>query len=199
MASRIRIELPNDEQRVQQAMIGAIVGFAAPAVATILSVVDRWANSGELARMALFYSELEPSAQRRWPATALTDSMIRTPVPPILYRLAMTGASVGGVPIDPGQWVILGLHSACEHARERGDPEPWQWIFGGPHGGSADREKPLHGCPARPAALDVILGTLAALFEAKDLQTAESSLVLSCDATADAPASVSVPQHSSRA
>lgn len=190
MASRIRAELPNDEQRVQQAMIGAIVGFAAPAVATILSVIDLWANSGELARIALVYSELEPSAGRRWLMAALTDAMVRAPVPPILYRTAMSGSSLGGVTVDSGRCVILGLHSVCEHAAELGEPEPWQWIFGGPHGGSADRERPLHGCPARPAALDVILGALAALFEAKDLQTAGSSLVLSCDATAHAPASV---------
>jgi hypothetical protein len=167
-------------ERPDAAMIGAIVGFAPPAVATIITLLDGLAERGELARLAANYLEQGESTRRAFLERLVSEEMMRAPQPPILYRTAMDEAQLDGIELAPGSLVVIGLQSVCEDARARGKSEPWQWIFGGSRTPPAGTEAPVHACPGRYAAFDAILATLAAVLALKNLRRA-GRMVLAYD------------------
>jgi len=58
---------------------------------------------------------------------------------------------------------------------------PEAWLFGGDNRGtSAVPKDPPHGCPARDAGTDVLLGIVMAVFERKNLRR-ERRMVISYD------------------
>jgi hypothetical protein len=178
MAVDLRDKGESNEERIWQAMMGAIVGFAAPGIASVVEAMVYWMNAGMLKELsgkcALFRNDAD---LQRFLFDRLIAALERVPEPPILYRTALEGAQVGEAKIGEGEMVVVGLQSVVADAREDGDEQrPWRWIFGGEHGGETPG-KPPHGCPARPAALDVILGIVGAILSAGILRRVGSTVV----------------------
>jgi hypothetical protein len=156
---------PRDDLFVERALIGAIVGFAPPAIAMIVSLVLRWVGSGKFARLASRAGAraLDPDAAiPTYLYEAVWSALLEAPVPPILYRKAQPHAVFRpGEPVAPGSCVVVGLQSA---SLDDGANEP-VWLFGGEHGGATHRNNPVHGCPARQPAVGAIVGIVAALLQ----------------------------------
>lgn len=79
------------EDKIQLALDGAMVGFAAPAIASITVVLDEWLQNGELARLSqrlptrdAAYAEV---AQQVLPV--LLGTLAEQPIPSLLYRRAL--------------------------------------------------------------------------------------------------------------
>jgi hypothetical protein len=140
------------------ACAGAIVGFAAPAVAACVGVLGRLVDSGDFARLALARSELQDKDVR----DVVLKDLRRSPVPPLLYRRDVSGQLLG----TPGDLVVIGLQAVADDAEDLGrtkpsqtvpDRLPWIWLLGGPHGGGKT-DKPVHGCPVWDPAVTTIAG-----------------------------------------
>jgi hypothetical protein len=152
-----------DESLIRSAVIGAIVGFAPPAVANIVGIVRRWLLGGELQRLV--------RASRESLALAVTEAMQQAPVPPTLYRSVQKGARLAERELSAGiDHVVIGTQSVCLDARERAEKLPWQWMFGGARQGMTGGSRAVHGCPARGAAVEVMLGVVEALLDYPDLR-----------------------------
>ncbi len=161
MADYLRREGYRDDGRIGRAMAGAIVGFAAPAVANVVGLVLRWFDSGEVWRLSRAIREMPPDERLGRITRAVRLGLKAAPVPPILYRTALEGK---------GEFVVVGLQSVFVDAEQNGYLEPWQWLFGGPHGGAGKGGRPPHGCPAGAAAVATIAGVAAAVLDRPDLQ-----------------------------
>ena len=177
------------EEHVNRSLLGAVVGFAAPAIAAIASVGDRWAQTGDLWRLADMAHRDDIKPLQRALQAALLDALAYRPIPPLLYRTASADTSLpaeSGKPqeVKKGELVIVGLGAVYQDAKRRandGQGCPEAWLFGGEHGGAEHHgpKRPPHGCPAREVALKVISGALMAVLEQPDLRH-ERSAVLSC-------------------
>ncbi|MDB4988733.1 MAG: hypothetical protein JWN04_3911 [Myxococcaceae bacterium] len=181
MANSLRQASPykDDESLVENALIGSLVGFAAPAVGNIVSVLARWLASGELERLARAGRAMTEGEVRR----LVSESMMQAPQPPVLYRTLVTGPNAG-------KKVVIALASACASAPD--DHDPLQWIFGGHHEAAEDRSS--HGCPARSQGMSAIAGVVASVLACHTLRS-EGAFVFSVGdlAHATSPLSKSGP------
>lgn len=165
-----------DERLVRSALIGAMVGFAPPAVAHVVTIVTRWLASGELER----HARKNPMARTR----AIIQAMTEAPVPPTVYRKLKEGARLDGRELLPlahpfdTDFVVVGTQSVSVDARRQrlaagalDSPVEWQWLFAGdksntsPTGTGKDAMPSVHGCPARHAAVAAVLGIVDAIAE----------------------------------
>jgi hypothetical protein len=117
----------------------------------------------------------------------ILEALGRTPSPTILYRTAVEGAELtvkeAQVPLTAGSQVVVGLNSVYVDASSQRAPTlpPEAWLFGGDNRGtSGDKNNPPHGCPARAAGTDVVLGIVMAIFARKNVRR-ERRYVLSSD------------------
>lgn len=179
------------ENAVDVALNGAMVGFAAPAIASIITILDAWSADGTLWRLAEIVRSGQPAnAVGEQTAAAAVSSLLtptiealaRKPVPSLLYRTAEQAAvgpiaSGHEVTIKAGDTVIVGLGAVYEDARSL-EPEPdkpEQWLFGGEYTAANEPAREAgtptsHGCPARNAALAVFLGVFSAVLSQPDLR-----------------------------
>jgi deferrochelatase/peroxidase EfeB len=158
-----------DQNAVIVACAGAIVGFAAPAVAATVGVLGRLLESGQFARLALSASALPEQL-----LPVVLEELRRRPVPPLLYRRVISG-NLG----RPGDLVVVGLQAVVDDFETVGATSPsggsspageaWSWLFGGPHGGD-EKGKPPHGCPARDPAVNTIAGIVRGFLDYPDLE-----------------------------
>ncbi|HET8931910.1 MAG TPA: hypothetical protein VFN67_00650 [Polyangiales bacterium] len=154
---------PSDDA-IRVARMGAIVGFAPPTIANLLSVIMRWRASGELARQATLASQrTDPYVKRQAIEQPLLDGLRDAPVPPTLYRTVVTPWGDA----KPGELVVVGLQSAWIDAELRGYSEPWQWMFGGAHAAGGGAHGTRHGCPGRYPVLAAMCGIMAALLDCR--------------------------------
>jgi Dyp-type peroxidase family len=147
------------------ACAGAIVGFAAPAVAAAVGVLLRLIDSGDFARLATTSgAQPDPALGKQAVFGAVLRELRRSPVPPLLYR-----RDIDGYFGAPGGLVVVGLQAVADDVEIQGksDPrvtgpagQPWIWLLGGPHGGGAP-DLPPHGCPAAEPAVMTIAGIVA--------------------------------------
>ncbi|HEY2732557.1 MAG TPA: hypothetical protein VGI70_01160, partial [Polyangiales bacterium] len=149
------------EREADVAAIGAIVGFAPPAIGCIVSVLSQWLSSGELASWRFLLQDASDDVRRQQLLKPVMEALVRGPVPPILYRTCVEPFAGGAA----GDFVVVGLSSVVADARARGVAEPWPWLFGGPHGGFIDRDQPVHGCPGRSAAFEALVGVIAGVLD----------------------------------
>lgn len=168
-----------DDALVRSAVIGAIVGFAPPAVAHVINILRRWLNSGELQR----YGRKSLDSRRH----AVIRAMTEVPVPPILYRTIMDGARLDDRALAPivkscgCEFVVVGTQSVTLDQRQQslshggaGTGDDWQWLFAGDRtntsqpGSSSSPLPAVHGCPARNPAVAAISGIIDAVSEHPD-------------------------------
>lgn len=168
---------PDPEKFKIMAKLGAVVGFAPPAVGAIIRVLDQWIENERLWQLQA-HDRTDVDALR----CALFDALGKTPSPPTLYRVATPLAkSLGKAgPIPAGALVVVHLGAAFESSKGPQGSSP-AILFGGEHGGAGKRDgHPPHGCPAREAGTDILLGVVQAVLERTNLRR-ERRGVLSYD------------------
>lgn len=175
---------PNQERHIREAVIGAVVGFAPPAYGSVLRTIDQWIENGQfwaIQQLARRADHAEYDAELR---RILVEGIRRTPIAPILYRTAKRAVALGDTNIPAGARVIVSVSSAFTDARAFGYDAPDVWLFGGKHGAQEPLEThaPPHGCPAREAGMQVMLGVLRALCAQTNIRR-ERRGVLSYDRT----------------
>ena len=185
----LRLQKRTHENEVALALNGAIVGFAAPAIASVVTILDAWAANGELWRLA--------AAILAEPIEDLTDAhqvllapvlaaLRRKPVPSLLYRMVEDPARAElsawcREEVEQGSKVIVGLGAIYDDAVEHDVDRPEQWLFGGEYTGEtirgpvkaagAERNAgTAHGCPARDAALAALVGVFSAVLSQATLR-----------------------------
>ena len=157
---------PSDEA-IRVARMGAIVGFAPPTMANLISVIMRWKASGELARQAtLAAGRTDPYVKRAAIEQPLLAALRDAPVPPTLYRTVVQPWGEA----KPGELVVVSLQSTWIDAEVRGYSEPWQWLFGGAHAANGGESGTRHGCPGRYPALAAMCGIIAALVDCRTFE-----------------------------
>jgi deferrochelatase/peroxidase EfeB len=157
---------PSDEA-IRVARMGAIVGFAPPTMANLLSVIMRWRANGELARQATLAAQrTDPYVKRAAIEQPLLAALRDAPIPPTLYRTVVTPWGEA----RPGELVVVSLQSTWIDAELRGYAEPWQWLFGGAHAAGSGNAGTLHGCPGRFPALAAMCGVMAALLDCRSYE-----------------------------
>ena len=117
-------------------------------------------------------------------------------MPEVIWRTAIVGHKLGGVDVQPGDTVVVGLVGALQQ-RLAEDELDLSFLFGGYRkgaGGSADEidltllmnpadagsaaSTPTHACPAYRMAWGVMLGFLAGLLCSARLQPTLTSMSL---------------------
>lgn len=157
---------PSDEA-IRVARMGAIVGFAPPTMANLISVIMRWKSSGELTRQATLAAQrTDPFVKRSAIEQPLLAALRDAPIPPTLYRTVVQPWGEA----QPGELVVVSLQSAWIDAELRGFSEPWQWLFGGAHVARSGDAGTLHGCPGRFPALAAMCGIVAALLDCRSYE-----------------------------
>jgi deferrochelatase/peroxidase EfeB len=169
-----------DANLVALASNGAMVGFAAPAIASIVTIVDTWSADGTLWRLSELVRSKNPPTYKVAMEILLSptlEALGRKPVPSLLYRVAVNTGPIAlkhGFEIKAGETVIVGLGAVYEDAREKSAANPEQWLFGGEYVEATAAPAPeigtSHGCPARNAALAVFVGALSAVLSQENLR-----------------------------
>ena len=150
-------------------MVGSTVGFAPPAIGCIATVLVRWIKSEELWTHAEAWNRGDRARRGALLGQAVIRTLVGTPVPPLLYRTAMPGATIDGHAIEPGSLAIVGLGSA---ALDDAPEKSLDWLFGG------DRATNPHACPARGAAMAVVVGAISAVLERQNLEDGGGLLLI---------------------
>ena len=198
---------------VVRSVVGAVDGFVAAAWGSFVTTIGQWVKNGDLLPVRLACEDdiltLASAAQADQEedearadgvdfsnACSLVQRIFKAlmilPVPPWLHRTALERTQLGGVPIEPGDRIVVNLSSAAldgyaqtlraEGAHALADP---LLLFGGAYStydkGSGPDETPRHACPAQEAAIGVLLGMMVGVLERKSIR-AEGPLVLSFDA-----------------
>lgn len=152
-------QLDNPEQ-AQIAVIGAIVGFAAPAIGVIIKLASTWLQTGELKRQRQLLEGIrDPKTRAEHLRAPLLAALQVSPVPPILYRTVVEPFAQA----QPGELVVVGLQSVAIDAAQQNQVEPWQWLFGGAHASDNPERLSVHGCPGRLQVEAALLGVLVEL------------------------------------
>lgn len=196
--------IPNDDL-MARTLIGVMMGFLPTVDANLRLVLAEWLQDGRLWSLQADYlaaiSDAErkarkagkpvaqpPDAQRAAAmstvAAELMRSLQRHPVPPLIWRTALTAHQLGNVAVNPGDRIAVGLGSAAAERLDRDQPDPYT-VFGGrrtPTGAGASNTGPTHACPGRLVAHGVMLGVLAAVLDRTDLRSMGSATALGFEA-----------------
>ncbi len=110
---------------------------------------------------------------------ALTQAMLRAPVPDMIWRTATQATTLGGQAVPAGAQVVLGIGSVTNEQLLAGkfDATP---IFGGRRYGdeSAPPDPHTHACPGFGAAMGVVEGGLGAALLARTVRVTGNPLAL---------------------
>ncbi len=167
-----------DQDQIARVLVGSVHGFVAPAGGSCFSVLHQWTADERLWRyqQALLARKgerpQEPDYDRA--QAVLLDGIVRTlqvePFPYVLHRTALCETELGGVKVEEGERVVLGLVSATQD-----QPGGTEILLGGKFG---TPEAPVHACPGWGMACGTILGVASTLLQAGSLGR-EGSTVLS--------------------
>lgn len=174
--------LKNVQDLTDRASIGAVVGFAPPAVGAIVRVLDQWIETEEL------WNYQARGGSESVVRGHILAALGRTPSPTILYRTAVQEVNLQEVSAPKNAQVVVGLRSVYvdavatpKGARPQPEMPPEAWLFGGDNRGTSNvAQNPPHGCPARAAGTDVLLGIVMAIFERKNIKR-DRRMVISYD------------------
>lgn len=176
-----------DNDLAARTLIGVLMGFLPTTDGVLRSTLYEWALDRSLWDRLLEWrrddaqgpagpeSSRQPYARAErliWPH--LLRTMQWRPVPELIWRTATEPHRLGQAEVQVGDRVVLALVSAMQLDLETGhaDASP---IFGGDR---LEPGAPQHACPGSAIARGVLLGILAALLDAGDLQPGPSPLAL---------------------
>lgn len=154
------------EDKIAKTVGGVVMGIAAPASGSFVSVMLDWITEGSLWRLQQRFAEAQNSC-----ADSLFDvaksvlydpmlaSMVKRAAPDLIHRTAVCDVTLGGVEIKAGERLVGSLASAVTEAPE----DALYFLFGGDY---ADPKFPSqHGCPGRTMGLYTLLGAVAAILD----------------------------------
>lgn len=159
---------------ITDTVAGASMGFIAPTMGSLLSVLRNWIHSGDLWRyQGALRACVTTGSTPPLGATegALLDALIRAmqedPHPGCLHRRAARDQAIGGVDLKEGEEVILGMVSGAHEQLHAAGTVSRQArldsVFGGPLESPEGGPYATHACPGRDMALGTMLGLCAAL------------------------------------
>jgi Dyp-type peroxidase family len=187
---------PRRVDLLTDAVVGAVDGFVAANWGSFAATLSQWIRRQELWRVQLrcepdlrqlsesldgLTEEQLDKAESLW--SVVYAALMAAPIPAWLHRTAIAETTLGAVPIQPGDRIVLNLGSI---AIDKSNP---QLLFGGRYSddkGAGSTQTPQHACPAQPAALGVLLGMLSAVLLCNNIR-ADGPLAITFDAL-EAPA-----------
>ena len=177
----------DDDDRLASTLIGVMMGFLPTVDGNLRLVLAEWIQDGSLWSLQARYlgaigaspsDAQRRTAARRLLSPELTRSMQRHPVPPIIWRTALQAHTLGGVQINPGDRIAVGLGSATLERLDSDLLDPYT-VFGGRRAEPGDQDAgPTHACPGRNVAMGVLLGVLAAVLDRSDLRPSDTPTAL---------------------
>ena len=177
----------DDDDRLASTLIGVMMGFLPTVDGNLRLVLAEWIQDGSLWSLQARYlgaigaspsDAQRRTAARRLLSPELTRSMQRHPVPPIIWRTALQAHTLGGVQINPGDRIAVGLGSATLERLDSDLLDPYT-VFGGRRAEQGDQDAgPTHACPGRNVAMGVLLGVLAAVLDRSDLRPSDTPTAL---------------------
>jgi Dyp-type peroxidase family len=170
-----------DDDQKKRALVGGAQGFLVATVASFLSVMNQWLESGRVHRLSQWLhgpgrALLAPAGTDVPPALVSDDSVFvrellralsRAPQPDLLHRRAVRAKTLSGsdVTAEAGDTVVVSLGSAVS---ER--PDAVDLLFGGTYYPDKAGNRPQHACPGKEAAVGVMLGLAVALLSRRALK-----------------------------
>ena len=209
----------DDRDEFARTLIGIMTGFLPPTDASLRWTLYDWLEEKEFWRLQQdllgakvdpatlpgddeFGDDLAParlamvkSAYGRARAALLDPlkrAMQKRPSPDMLWRTATRRHKLGGVDIEDGDRVFIGIVSAVAEDANAGVADVFP-IFGGNR--SADKA-PLHACPAYKFAIGTMLGILAALMDAVTVEALPAPLLVRIRGRGQAPGNPPAPAPS---
>jgi Dyp-type peroxidase family len=162
---------PARDDEVARTMVGAMMGFLPTVDGNLRLSLNEWLRDGTFWSLRAAMAAPNPANPEPYTKaiallrTPLINAMQLRPSPELVWRTAKCAHSIGKVPVDPDDIVVLSIVSATQQCLERGDPDIYP-IFGGHR--SSPQSCPVHACPGYGAGMGVILGVLSALLEVKE-------------------------------
>jgi deferrochelatase/peroxidase EfeB len=156
-----------------QALVGAAQGALAATVASFVNVATHCLDNERLGRLRAW---LASDAGQSWRADSraraaagdaapivaeVLAALSSQPAPDLLHRTVVAPTELEGLPLAPGERVVVSLGSALADGLP--EQERSALIFGGEYPSAGDA--PKHPCPGREAALGVILALLLTLLD----------------------------------
>ena len=154
----------DDDDRLARVLLGLVFGFVPTVHGSVLQVLAGWLADESFWRMQqVAASATGATATERAEAlkVPIEVAMQMRPVPPLLHRTAVQPTTVGTVPVNVGDRVVVAISSMTQETLAGGGSKVMT-IFGG------DRTvagHPTHSCPGSHIALGVIHGILLAILE----------------------------------
>ena len=162
----------SDDDLVARTLVGALMGFLPTADGNLRGTLNEWLRDGTFWRLRQALGTATPLSHAdalRAIGPALRDALQLRPTPELVWRTAAQGHTLGGVPVQAGERIVLAIVSATQRRLEQRSADI-SAMFGGVRKRAADPwapGRPTHACPAMDAAMGVLLGVLAGLLQAK--------------------------------
>ena len=159
---------------VAQTLAGIMLGFPPTTYGNLRNVAGAWLQTGE-------FTTLHNDLQSSWAAQPdleefdrasallrerLLATMLRRPVPDMLWRTAKRDHALGTVAVREGDRVVIGIISAAQQVADPTSPAHYV-MFGGD---AASQPHALHACPGYAMAMGTLLGIFYAVLDAGALR-----------------------------
>jgi hypothetical protein len=174
----------SDDDVLARNLIGIMEGMLPPTDGILRGIIYEWLDQETLWRhQASLRRESKGGKSTLASAKAallkpIEAAMCKRPAPDLIYRTATCDAVLGGVEIQAGDTVILGLVSAMQASVAAGVPDVTP-VFGGARTKAMqDPGDPIHACPARNMVMASVLGILSALLDSGRIEAQPSSLIV---------------------
>jgi Dyp-type peroxidase family len=157
---------------------GALMGFLPTVDGNFRLSLNEWLRDGSFWQLRAACADLPNprsfEAAVKLLRAPLVQAMQLRPSPELIWRRARhAGLQVGGLALNTGETVVLGLVSAGQQHLAAGSPE-LGLVFGGNRSAAAH---PTHACPGYAAGMGVLLGLLAGLLtESEQMRASPAAL-----------------------
>lgn len=155
----------NGNEMIARTIIGVMMGFIPTTDGNLREVVSQWLSDQTLGQLSRDF-KADPAATDlpkaiRFIKKPFMLAMQRRPVPPLVWRTALTDHDLGPEPVSirSGDKMVISIISATQQALESHRISVFP-IFGGDRSSALH---PTHACPGYEAAMGVMLGVVTAL------------------------------------
>lgn len=156
---------PADNDMIARTIIGVMMGFLPTTDGNLREVVSQWLDDQTFERLHHIFTSDPAAVDHDKSVRLLKDPLMRAmqvrPVPPMVWRTALTDHALGDEPVDvhAGEKIVVSIISATQEANANGRISVFP-IFGGDR---SSTPHPTHACPGYKAAMGVMLGVVTAL------------------------------------